>query len=79
MLFYICINRKEFNMTFINKIQKFMVGRYGPDELYKFLFKCYVALIIINLFLHNKVISLLELGIIIYMFYSFFSKNCYKR
>ena len=29
-------------MKFEEKIRKFMYGRYGPDELYKFLFELYI-------------------------------------
>lgn len=66
-------------MSLINKIQKFMIGRYGVDELYRFLLKSYVILVIINLFLHSNILSILEFGIIGFMFYRFFSKNCYQR
>lgn len=66
-------------MKLINKIQRFMVGRYGADELYHFLLKTYIVLIIINIFVGSKVLSIIELGIIIYMFYRLFSKNCYQR
>jgi len=67
-------------MKFINKIQKFMYGRYvRPDELHKFLFWLYVILFIINLFLNNKVLKVLELLIILIIFYRMFSKNIYKR
>ena len=38
-------------MKFINKLQKFMYGRYGIDELYKFLFYFYILLLILNLFI----------------------------
>ena len=32
---------RKIKMKLLNKIQKFMSGRYGPDELYKFLFSLY--------------------------------------
>ena len=38
-------------MKFEEKIRKFMYGRYGPDELYKFLFELYIVLIIIHFML----------------------------
>jgi len=66
-------------MNFINKFQKFMYGRYGIDELYSFLLKLYLALIIIGLFVHNKFLLLLETLIIFIMFYRVFSKKTYKR
>lgn len=67
-------------MKFIEKVQKFMYGRYArPDELYKFLFLIYFILLIIDLFINSKILLVLELLIIIVIFYRMFSKNIYKR
>lgn len=56
-----------------------MQGRYGPDELYKFLFKLYIFLFIIDLFINSKILTAIELIIVITMFYRFLSKNIYAR
>lgn len=38
------------------KITDFMKGRYGiPDELYKFIFILYFALLIINIFIKIRI------------------------
>jgi len=66
-------------MKRMNKFQKFMYGRYGIDELYKFLLKLYVVIFVINIFLKSSILSCLELFIFFYMFFRFFSKNIYKR
>lgn len=66
-------------MKFINKLHKFMYGRYGPDDLYKFLFKIYVIMFLINIFLNNRIITLLELLLVFIIFYRFFSKQIYQR
>ena len=66
-------------MKYIEKIQKFMYGRYGPDDLYHFLFKLYIFLLIIDLFIKNNILSIIELLIVIVIFYRFFSKKIYKR
>lgn len=66
-------------MNWKYKLQKFMIGRYGPDELYQFLLILYVLLFIIEVFINSKVINIIELLIILFMFYRFFSKNIYKR
>ncbi len=66
-------------MKLINNLQKFMYGRYGYDDLYKFLFKFYIVLFIINLFIRNNILVIVEFITIIVMFYRFFSKNIYKR
>lgn len=61
------------------KFINFMRGRYGMDELYKFLLYLYLGLFIINLFIDSEIISILELIIISVMFYRYFSKDVYKR
>ena len=66
-------------MKFINRVQKFMYNRYGIDDLYKFLFWVYFILIIIDLFVNNIILLVLELLLIFIMFYRVFSKNIYKR
>ena len=63
----------------IDKISKFMYGRYGMDELSKFLLKVYIALAIINVFVDSSIISALGLIIFAVVLYRFCSKNCYKR
>lgn len=66
-------------MKFINNFQKFMYGRYGVDDLYKFLMYLYIILVIINLYIKSNILSIIELIILIIMFSRFFSKNIYKR
>ena len=66
-------------MELIYKIQRFMHGRYGIDELSNFLFKIYIGLIILNIFIDNKLISILELKIIIKIIYRTLSKNIKSR
>lgn len=66
-------------MKYIEKIRKFMYGRYGPDDLYHFLFKLYIVLLIIDLFIQNKILGILELLVVLIMFYRFFSKKIYRR
>ena len=66
-------------MKFINKIQRFMVGRYGPDDLYKFLLRLYLVLFLIDLFINSRILTVLELIIVLIMFYRLLSKNIYTR
>jgi len=66
-------------MNLLNKIQKFMYGRYGIDDLYKFLFRLYILIIIIDIFIDMKYLSIIELLIVFIMFYRVFSKNILKR
>lgn len=66
-------------MKIQDKLRKFMYGRYGPDELYNFLFKLYILLSIIDLFINSKILYIIELLIVMIMFYRFFSKKIYTR
>ncbi len=61
------------------KIQKFMSLRYGVDDLYIFLFKICIVLLICRLFIKNNIFTILELLIFIIMCFRFFSKNIYAR
>lgn len=56
-----------------------MYGRYGVDELYKFLFKVYIFLLILDLIFRVSFIKYIELFIIVVMFYRVLSKNIYRR
>ena len=62
-----------------NKLIKFMQGRYGVDELYKFLFILYITSFIINIFLNSLILEIIGLIIVLFAFYRVFSKNIYKR
>lgn len=66
-------------MNFINKIARFMNGRYGIDDLYKFFFKIFFCLVLINLFFHNQILFYIELLIFVIMIYRVLSKNVYQR
>ncbi len=66
-------------MKFINKIGQFMYGRYGSDDLYKFLIKIYILLFLVNIFINNKILVMIELLVFIVIVYRFLSKNKYMR
>lgn len=66
-------------MNWRYKLQKFMIGRYGPDNLYQFLLKLYIVLFIIDLFIQSKILSMIELVVVLILFYRFFSKNISRR
>lgn len=66
-------------MKFAQKFQKFMYGRYGIDDLYKFLFKVYIFLLILNIFINSAIINTIELVIVIIMLGRSLSKNIYAR
>ena len=66
-------------MNLKNKLQRFMYGRYGIDELYSFLLLVYVFIVVLNMFLNSKYLIIVEFFIVIIMFYRVFSKKIYKR
>lgn len=65
--------------NFINKIQKFMMGRYGPDELYRFMLIICLVIIIFNMFFGSRILRILELIIFGLSLYRFLSKKKSRR
>lgn len=61
------------------KLQRFMMGRYGMDEFSKFLMIVWLVLWGIDLFINSGILSLLSLGLLVYMYYRMFSRNIQKR
>lgn len=66
-------------MKFSERLRMFMYGRYGVDELYKFLFVIYFFLIILNTIFKSNILRICELIILVIMLYRFFSKKIYVR
>ena len=61
------------------KIQKFMIGRYGVDAFGKFLIGAVVVLWAINLFANSKMLYSWALLLMVYAYYRMFSRNTTKR
>ena len=64
---------------FIYKLQRYMQGRYGPDELYKFMLIICLIIIIVNMFVNSSILRILELLIFGLALYRFLSKKKSKR
>lgn len=62
-----------------NRIQRFMIGRYGFDEFGKFLVKLALILCIVDIFTSSKILDTWFLIITIYAYFRILSKNHYKR
>ena len=56
-------------MKFRDRLQLFMRGRYGIDDFYNFLFKLYLILLVLNLFINSNILSVIELLIVVIIFY----------
>lgn len=66
-------------MNFFKKLQRFMYGRSGLDALSIFLFQVYIVLIIINIFIDNKIILFISLVLASIALFRILSKNIYQR
>ena len=58
-----------------DKIYRFMQGRYGTDDFYKFLFWVALIGIVINWFFKSQLLSLAVTLILVYAMYRVLSKN----
>ncbi len=57
------------------KLQRFMIGRYGTDQLARFLSGCILVLLILNLFIRDRILYWLALALLSYCYFRMFSKN----
>lgn len=61
------------------KLQRFMVGRYGMDAFSKFLMGTILVLCVLDIFVNSKIVSSWTILLMIYVYYRMFSKNHSKR
>ena len=61
------------------KFLRFMAGRYGVDQLSRFLSFVALALIVLNLFFRSSVLWILGLAVLVLTYVRMFSKNSEKR
>ncbi len=61
------------------KFYRFMQGRYGADQLSRFLIGLMVALLIVNLFARNPLLDILVFALMIWGYFRMFSRNIPKR
>lgn len=66
-------------MRFKERLMRFMYGRYGTDELYRFLFFAFYAFFIVNLFIGSKLLYALTLAILVWTTFRTFSRNTAAR
>lgn len=57
------------------KFYRFMQGRYGQDELYRFLVITAIICVIANLFFKNRILTLIAWVLLLYGIFRMFSKN----
>lgn len=61
------------------KVQRFMMGRYGFDELSKIYLGLTIVLMIISMFVNNSLLYILSLVLLVYCYFRAFSRNITKR
>lgn len=61
------------------KIQRFMIGRYGVDNFAKFLLGLSVVLMVLSLFTGSSLMYIFAIASLIYSYYRILSKNFNKR
>lgn len=61
------------------KIQQFMAGRYGADQLGQVILGIALVFMVVSLFSRWNIFYLLALGLLVYEYYRMFSKQIDKR
>lgn len=64
---------------FKQKLQIFMMGRYGIDDFYKFLCAFYLILIVVNIFARSLGVHIAIWILLVYSVYRILSKNIAAR
>lgn len=63
----------------MNKIAGFMYGRYGSDKLNIFIFVLWFIVAVIGIFTRSFIVSIIEILLIVLIFFRTFSRNIPKR
>ncbi len=61
------------------KFVRFMQGRYGADALARFMMWITLALIVVEVFVKNQILTVAVMVLIVISYYRMFSKNIQKR
>lgn len=62
-----------------DKIRRFMMGRYGGDQLNRFLLGVAIAVLLISAFFRNGIFEILAFIILAFSYYRMLSKNINQR
>ena len=73
------IKRESRGIRMRNRLQEFMYGRYGNDQLNQFLSIVALILIIVNLFVKVPFLWLGALALLIWTYFRMFSRNTSRR
>ena len=62
-----------------DKLQNFMSGRYGSDELTRFLTAVVLICLVLSFFFLGGILSVIAVAVLIYDYYRIFSRNLQAR
>ena len=66
-------------MKFGERLARFMAGRYGNDQLNNFLLIVVMVILVVNVFVHSYIITLVYLLLWGYSLFRMMSRSIYKR
>lgn len=61
------------------RLNRFMYGRYGQDQLNQFILLVGFVLVVINMFVRSGILSGLVLAVLIICYYRMLSRDTYRR
>ena len=61
------------------KLQQFMMGRYGVDSFSKFMLGVALGIVVLDIFIDSRFLTSWFYVLVIYSYYRMFSKNYQKR
>ena len=62
-----------------NRFQQFMYGRYGMDQLNRFLSTVALIVLVVSIFVRRPIVEIIALALLFWCYYRMFSKNIAKR
>ena len=62
-----------------NRFQQFMYGRYGMDQLNRFLSTIALIILVVSMFIRRPIVEIVALALLFWCYYRMFSKNISKR
>ena len=62
-----------------NRFQQFMYGRYGMDQLNRFLSTVALIVLVVSIFVRRPIVEIVALALLFWCYYRMFSRNVSKR
>ena len=62
-----------------NRFQQFMYGRYGMDQLNRFLSTVALIILVVSMFIRRPIVEIVALALLFWCYYRMFSRNVSKR